>query len=462
MHVVDVSSSSFTVELSPASHAKSYRLYASPVRSNLYARNLSAAQRSGVSRQPRLTIRNLAQPGGQYYYRVEAMNRNRLKYSTVTGPIGLRPAPPAHLRAESNTTQTYVSWSGTSASSYQIEQATSPDMSSGQRFYRVRGGANEFTPYGLAQGRKYYFRVRSVNGSTPSNFSGTTQTVVQSAQQHVRVMTYNVKEAHFDGEHEGGNVVAPWMSERRPAAAALISQASPDVVGVEEAATLIGHHRRQIDTLRKSLGGGYGLARTEIPPKDPGTHRTGNYILFKKSTWKPVGKGGHWALGDRHTAAHQVLRSRDSGAKFLFVVAHLWQGVGGSSDVMRKHETQVLVQKAHALAARRGVPVVYAGDFNSDSAGHEFNAPAEVMKQHHIADSFNVAQRRARSNYNTANHYMRRPPHHGLRIDYVFAPQGVGVASWRLIMHLHGGEYAGTIPSDHNPVASDLMIPYHR
>jgi endonuclease/exonuclease/phosphatase family metal-dependent hydrolase len=101
------------------------------------------------------------------------------------------------------------------------------------------------------------------------------------------------------------------------------------------------------------------------------------------------------------------------------------------------------------------------GDFNSDPFDHHaFNAPSMVMKSHNIADAYNVAQHRKFAHYNTANHYMRRPPHVGARIDYVFAPPGVGVNSWKLVMRMHHHDFMGTIPSDHNPVVTNLSYPY--
>jgi endonuclease/exonuclease/phosphatase family metal-dependent hydrolase len=462
---VHVSSSSFTVAFPRVAHAKTYRLYASAVRSNLFADNIPNAQSSAVSRTPRLTIHGLSGSSSEYYYRVKAMNGRRAKFSALIGEVGLRPAPPAHLRVTSNRAKTFVSWNGGAATGYQVEQATDPGMTANRKFYRVLGDANEFTPYGLAQGRNYYFRVRSMNGSTPSSFTGTTRTVVQSAQQPVRVMTYNIKEAYLDGQHEGGNVVAPWGA-RKAAQARLITRAAPDAIAIEEGAAQIGHRKhspRQVDTLRKALGGAYALAHTEIPPGHPHFHRTGVYILYRKATWKAVGKGGHWGLGNHRWAAHQVLRNRQSGARFLFVATHLRPNPGRANDVLREHETEQLVQRGHQLAARKGIPVVYAGDFNSaPDRRHAFNAPAKVMHAHHIADAYNVAQSRQYAHFNTANGYARRPPRDGMRIDYVFAPQGVGVKSWRLVMRLRGGKFVGTIPSDHNPVVSEVMVPYHR
>jgi endonuclease/exonuclease/phosphatase family metal-dependent hydrolase len=112
------------------------------------------------------------------------------------------------------------------------------------------------------------------------------------------------------------------------------------------------------------------------------------------------------------------------------------------------------------VAARRGVPVVYVGDFNSDQYRHSVNAPVDVMRRAHVADAFSVAQSRKFGRFNTANNYKRRPPHNRAHIDYVFAPQGVAVHSWRIELRLRHGKFVGTIPSDHNPVVCTLGVPY--
>jgi endonuclease/exonuclease/phosphatase family metal-dependent hydrolase len=284
-----------------------------------------------------------------------------------------------------------------------------------------------------------------------------------SGSQAVTVMTYNIKRAALDGHPEGGTRVAAWMSARRLAAAALIQRANPDVIGIEEGGTSIGNPQtgpRQVDTLASALGHVYQVAHTEIPPKQPGTQRLGVYIMYKKSVYAAVGKGGHWALGDGRWGVHQVLRNRQSGAKFLFVTAHLWEPGGRTNDIRREHETQRLESAGNAMAARRGIPAIYVGDFNSHPGGkHAFNAPSMVMGQHGLRDSFQVAHHRVNGAYNTGNQYMRRPPRFGAHIDYIYVPQSVRVTSWRMVMRLNHGQFVGTIPSDHNPVVANLAVP---
>lgn len=281
--------------------------------------------------------------------------------------------------------------------------------------------------------------------------------------ESVRVMTYNIKRALLDGSPEGGTRVAPWLSARKQAAAALIASASPDVIGVQEGSTSMGNPQtapRQVDTLRSALGNTYGLARTENPPRARATQRLGVYIMYKRATFAAVGKGGHWAIGQSRWGVHQILRSRATGGRFLFVTTHLTPTSGHTGDVQRMQETQRLVSDASAMASRRGIPVVYVGDLNSHvGRGHPFNAPSVVMHQHNLVDSFSAAGRRVNGSYDTGNQYMRRPPRFGARIDYIFVPQSIHVRDWRVILRLRHGQFVGTIPSDHNPVVADLGVP---
>jgi endonuclease/exonuclease/phosphatase family metal-dependent hydrolase len=377
--------------------------------------------------------------------------------------VGSRSAAPAHLQAKIGPAKTSLRWHSGGVSGFAVEQATNQAMTTGRRVYRIRGTGRQFTPYGLTRGRTYYFRVRALNGGTPSKYSSTVRVVARTAEQPVTVMTYNILEAKFDGRHEGGNVVAPW-SRRRPAAARLIRQADPDVVGIQEGASWVRKARgpRQVDSLRAALRGKYKLAHTEIPPSRRHFHRTGDYILYKKSRYQARGHGGHWALGDSRFAAYQVLRNRATGARMLFVSAHLLVTPGAASDARREAETRRLIHRARPYAARRHVPIVYVGDFNSDRfRRHSFNGPAMAMRAAGVADAWDAAQHRTRARYNTADHYMRKPPRNGARIDYVFAPAGVAVRSWGLVMNLSHGRFVGTIASDHNPLVARLEIPYH-
>jgi endonuclease/exonuclease/phosphatase family metal-dependent hydrolase len=462
LHVVAVTGSSFTVVANRAAHTQTYRMYASTTRSNLFARNLGRAKQSRASKSPRLTITGLHARSAPYYYRLLAINHTRQKLSALIGEVGLRPARPANLRVTSSHARTVVAWQGKTPDGWRIEQATNPQMTADRKSYRIYGALARYTPYGLHRGDRYYFRVQAMNHTTRSPATRPVGVVDRDPQMAVSVMTYNVLEAFGDGRREGSGVVAPW-SKRKPKVAAMIEAAHPDVVGIQEAATLISHRHggvRQIDTLRSALHGNYGLAHTERTPRQLHTRLTGNYILYRKSAYEAVGKGNHWELGDTRTAAYQVLRNRQTGGRFLFVSAHLIDPRGRSYDEKRLRETKVLIRDGHKMASRKGIPVVYVGDFNSDQYRHAFNAPVDAMTKAHVANAFSVAQHRRFARFNSANNYDRRPPRNFAHIDYVFTPQGVSVRSWRIEIHLRHGQFVGTIPSDHNPVIVSLGIPY--
>ena len=82
------------------------------------------------------------------------------------------------------------------------------------------------------------------------------------------------------------------------------------------------------------------------------------------------------------------------------------------------------------------------------------------MGSGNVDDAKSVAQAYSNSQYDTYNNYLRTPPAYGLAIDKIFVPAGVAAYSWRVILNLSGGQYVGTIPSDHNPIYSLAVFPH--
>ncbi|HWC36391.1 MAG TPA: endonuclease/exonuclease/phosphatase family protein [Mycobacteriales bacterium] len=466
MRVVATTASSITVRVDPTPHAHGYRLYASTVRSDLFTRNIGNAQASKPSSSPQLTIDGLTQRSAPYFYRVVAANGSRLHYSADIGEVGLQPRRPSALTASATIQRNFLTWSSGPATGYRIEQATNESMTANRKTYTILGSTPSFTPYGLHVGTTYWFRVRALNQSTPSPASAPVSMRALSSMQPLKVMTYNVLEADLSGRQEGDGVVAPW-SQRKLGVAAFINKAAPDVVAVQEAASWVSGVRgpRQIDSLVSALGGTYGLARTEIPPSQPYYKRTADYILYRKDTLTTVGGGDHWSLGFsnqvNHWAAYQVLRTRSTGASFLFVCTHLLIPHGHQADLEREQQTQQLISDSRGYAQSHGnLPIVYAGDFNSDQYRHNPDGPSVVMRSEGIPKTSQVAQRRVKAAFNTANGYNSRPPTSAAHIDDVFVSPGIAVQSWQELLHLSHGRQVGVIASDHNPVVTSLEIPY--
>jgi endonuclease/exonuclease/phosphatase family metal-dependent hydrolase len=460
VRVAAAASGSFTVTSAASKYAKGYRVFASTTRSSLAVVTVARQRHSAVSAKPRVTISGLPYTAAPYYYRVQAINGTKVRYSDVQVTY-LRPDAPSALRVHGRTaTGLSLSWGGRAAGRYVITQATNAAMTAGVHRYTVTSRARTFTPYGLRRGTRYWFTVRAYGGSVGTTASNLVSAVAPSSGQSVRVMTYNLLRRKKDGQRAGSERIAPW-SQRRTAAVALINQAHPDVLGLQEASDWAGRELgpRMVDDVRARLGGRYALAHTEIAPGQRGWFRTGRYILYKTAAYRAVGSGGHWTLATGRFAAYQVLQNRRSGAKFLAVSVHLEAGSGRAVDLRRQTQTKRLLSLVSAFRARHDVPVIYVGDFNShernvvDGPGNTFRAAGHV-------DADEVAPVRVNRRYSSANKYWRTPPAKGLDVDHVYAPPGVAVRSWQMVMKLKGGRFAGVIPSDHNPVAADVVLPY--
>ena len=92
IHLVKVSSSSFTVASKPSPGARGYRLFVSTNKSDLYHRQAFQGAPVEAVRDPtRLSMKNLHYATTPYYYRLEAVNGSRRSFSTKIGSVG--PAP---------------------------------------------------------------------------------------------------------------------------------------------------------------------------------------------------------------------------------------------------------------------------------------------------------------------------------------------------------------------------------
>lgn len=470
VHVASVSHTSLTVALKSMGRGWSYRLYASTNKPYLYYSGLSKAAHSVWSSHPRMTVSGLRYSTARVWFRVQA----RKGKSTRTGPsiysIGLRPDAPTALAATSNAGRgLYLTWSAAAQTSYRIQQATNSAFSQNLVTYLMRGSSHQFTPSGLSQGSTYWFRLRSMTINTPSSWSAPASAVEQSGSQVVRVMTYNVQTTDADGTTEGDGTVAPW-SQRVVGAAKLVNEVQPDVVALEESAGFTDgdcNPPRQLgdkapiqaDDLAAHIGG-YQVADTEVFPCGSHYFRTGVNIIYNPGTVTPVGAGGHWNVDSATArwAAYQLFHK--GAATFLFVAVHERVGGGSAGDQSRVDETNTMIDDARSYAAAHGnAPIVYAGDFNSNSL-HPLDGPAVAMKSANHADASDVAQVLVNSKYDSANDDERTPPAFGHSIDHIYAPPGVAAYSWRLVMDLTNGKFVGVIPSDHNPLVGDVVVPF--
>jgi endonuclease/exonuclease/phosphatase family metal-dependent hydrolase len=459
LKVVHVTRTSFTVRVN--AKAQRYRLYASTNEKHLYVKYIKGAQRTRKLKQPTLTIHGLHYSAKPYWFRVEAINGQRRTFSNAIGSVGLTPTTPTHLTATANLHGLSLNWDSAPATGFMVTEATDPAMTENIKSYSVENQDHTFSPPDLDPGTPYYFQVSALNQLTPSAPTPAVQTMALTQQQPLKIMTYNLLELTADGQMKGGSRVAPWP-QRRTAQVGLIKSAMPDAIAIQEGAKFVAADRgpRQVDDLVSHLGPPYSLATTELPPSQPHYHRTGVYIVYNSSQYATTAEGGHWELGNTRWAAYQILQNKSTGAKFLFVAPHLIVASAGGTDAQRAAETHSLLAQAGAYDQQHGnIPIVFAGDFNSDP-GHKVNAPSVYLLAHGYNDSYDVATSRSHADYNSANGYQRTPPKQHMRLDYVFTEAGIAVKSWALLMNLAHGQFTGVIPSDHSPIVTNLQLPY--
>jgi hypothetical protein len=470
VHVAAVSHTSLAVAADRVAKVHRYRLYASTTKSDLYVANLkrsSGSRHVASAAKPRVRISGLKFTTARYYYRFVIAAGSKVRHSRIRS-VRLRPSTPTNLHITSDSRGTYLTWSSAAATGFAIAQGTDPNLKKNRRDYTIRGqgttGTTQFTPPGLTKGTRYYFRVRAKYGSTVSYSAAQVSATVATSHQPVTVMTYNVLHSQADGTVQGGQTVASWNTEREPGVVNFIRQANPDVISIQEGGGWVTSVQgfggvRQIDTLAAALAPDYSLAYTEIPPSQHGYSRTGNYILFRNSSYAAVGAGGHWSLDNPTTAAYQMLQNTATGAVFMFVAPHLIVGSGASYDQLRENETRTLVQLARGQAG--GQRIIYAGDFNSYlSHSHRYDGPGQVMRDAGVADGLLVARSLANQKFNSANQYLRTPRQNSVSVDHIFAEPGVSFSTWSQLLNLSDGQMVGVIPSDHNPVVSAVTVPY--
>jgi endonuclease/exonuclease/phosphatase family metal-dependent hydrolase len=234
-------------------------------------------------------------------------------------------------------------------------------------------------------------------------------------------------------------------SLRRERTFAVIRDAAPDVLSVQEAL------RFQLD----EIGAEFPVYREVGVGRDDGK-TAGEYaaILYRSDRLTPDSSGTFWlsdtpeapgsmSWGNRITriATWAVLRERSTGRRFAVVNVHL------------DHESQPSRERGVALVLERlgrhaaGLPVLFTGDFNAG----EDNAAVAAVTAAGFVDTFRARHPRAPF-AGTFNAF--RGDSTGAKIDYVFTRGGWLVEHAAIVRTRPGGRDA----SDHFPVVAVLRL----
>lgn len=460
LRVVALTHTSLTVSAARSTNATSYRLYASPIRSDVFNASLSqrrAARHSATARTPQVTVTGLTYRSGPLYYRLAAMNSSHRRLSEIRMTY-LPPAVPSSVTVQDPFGRPDLSWSDADVTGYQVRQSSDPAGTADVTTYTLHGHAKSFTPtYGATRGT-YYLSVRAVNGSSRSTYSPAVQATTSVGRSSLSVLTANDLNANVTSYH--GGRVPPWMTQRRDAAIALYRRVDPDLLMIQEGGVLVRRGVRQVDSIANTLGSDYTVAHTENPPGSGGWVSHGVYLVYRNTRLAAVGAGSTLDLPNGKFAAFQVLRDTTTQRVFLAVTAHLVAGGTATADAQRRQELSDIAAEAQRISAANGkVPIVFGGCLHeARTPHHPRDNPYEVLGADGFADALTVARSRSGGNLNTFNDYQR-PIRSGVPTDRILVGRGVAVTRWVQLLHRNGNKLAGVIPSDHNPVAVTVLLP---
>ncbi|WP_456695773.1 endonuclease/exonuclease/phosphatase family protein [Aeromicrobium sp. P5_D10] len=315
------------------------------------------------------------------------------------------------------------------------------------------------TMKGLTRGADYFVRVRGVNGSKRGSYSTrvghTTIRLLDLARGDTyRVMSYNVC----------SRVCSKWES-RQPGAQERVRAYRPDVLAAQEADNLAipaGYSQAHYKSGKRLLfrSGRFTLdPGTEAPEVLPSVDTRNRCTPTR--TWETYGEVslGYHGGGCRY-AVWAKLTDTVSGARTMFVDVHTVSGDNSTDAMYRKYEIRELLAQIQTQNPE-GLPVIYAGDFNSHK-NRSNDYPAREFQKFGYYDAYDLAMSLRQQHNNSYNDYRTTPKisyKWGDHVDKVWIRPDLGrVVKWNNGALIKNGKMVTPIPSDHSPIIADVRI----
>ncbi len=386
-----------------------------------------------------------------YVYMVRAY-RGDARADSARARFDLPVGDVAWITFESSTpTSLTLIWkAATNAETYVVDVSTKKDFSSGVRTQQVAGTRTTFT--GLAPGVRYYARTRGDNAPVKGAVRGVTTRILPTSDVDVRVVTYNLCGQDKCRSSSG---IGSWKSRKSRAAAAVLGTGA-SVISTQES----------------------GDKDTNFGSVLPGFRRAA-YIsaksLFYKTSVYNLNRSGTLTLDAdrRRYAVWAELVEKSSGTPFIVVDPHLEPYKGRANDDRRYAQTRRMLSLVGALNTR-DLPVVYAGDVNSNKNNAKYAGGYDGVRKAFLAadhvDSFDRA--RAADNgdradghaynilFNSSNQGQVVPIKNGDHVDAIYTTPDVTSRTWKVVVDLaSANRYRTPFASDHNPLTAYLGIP---
>lgn len=335
----------------------------------------------------------------------------------------------------------------------------------------------------------------------------------------LRVGSFNVRSVQFDYHLAPGE--QPWLLRRGAVVSTILGEHS-DVVGLQEASQNLnfgskpgvashyvnGHGivgtgssatdvQTQYFDIRNGLNDGtagrpwrmtnpylYNCVRlttnTNCVPQDRGASRD-TKIVYRTDRLTMLDSGSYLyrtqsgGLNDGRYFVWAKFSVKSTGKQFFFATTHLMNGAAAD----RQAEWQEVITKTNQLSD--GLPVVITGDFQSSKFAAPSDTMMQAMKDAGYGDVVNqtygtvhLVSQRAQTMVNAwinsmagidpsvADYsYENNRSWIGNNIDWVFASNSLTVTRWKVCLKFDPTtlQRTGVIPSDHNMVASNVIIP---
>lgn len=438
-----VSSDSVTVSWPAAKGANGYTvcLIATATAEICTVRSIKSATRSA-------TIEGITPTSyTDYYYRVYSYRNSASAYSAKGHfDLPVSAVPGFNVPAFDNTSISYAWDAASNAGSYQLQVATNVGMTSGVKTFILRTRSYKLTK--LIPGTAYYYRIRGLNDAVKGAFTKATGTRVPSDPFTAVVVTYNLC-----GQNKcvnSTNGMRNW-STRKALAGTIVRSIGADVIATQES-----------QTKETNFG-------TELPGFALASYYSAKSLYYKTSKYTKLRSGAITldSLRNRY-AVWAELQDKATMSKFLVSDAHLEPYKNSSTypdrDNIRYAQTRVLLAQIAKVNTGR-LPVVYAGDFNSNKANantkyvNGYDAPLQAFTEAGILDSFSTAGILTNPSWNSSNQAKNPPIKHFDHIDHVFVDPRILTQAWKVVVTVTDSNYTTPFASDHNPVRAILTIP---
>ncbi|MFA6457014.1 MAG: endonuclease/exonuclease/phosphatase family protein [Bacteroidota bacterium] len=259
----------------------------------------------------------------------------------------------------------------------------------------------------------------------------------------VKVMTYNIR---LDVTKDGENA---WPN-RKEIFVSTIRYHAPDIVGLQEA------QRHQIDYLAQALPdyAWFGIGRDD--GKDGGEFMT---VFYRKALFDTIRTSTFWCSSTPDhpslgwdAACNRIVtwgkfKDKRNGQLFYFFNTHL----DHMGKIARKESARLLKDSIDAISGKD--PAVITGDFNSHPADDPYQTIIATTSRRRFSDTKSISQVPHHGPEGTFNGF--KISDYGMEpIDYIFVSEGISVLNHATLTD----SFNGRIPSDHFPVAAEIIM----